>query len=117
MKISEKLTQTFADMIEEDADTMSASILLSMSAMAWNMAVDPEVGMRQWESLHSRLSPAVPPDMCAKMRELIEILKERKLSLFPDDLRLITRTGVQPQRGGGFHFTAIASGNEDGSGR
>jgi hypothetical protein len=112
-RISDKLFELIRDDLYQDSDVEEARQVLCMAGIAWNLAVEPEVGEHQRQGLHNRL----PPDVRNAANALIARLKERKLALFPRDLRLIIQTEVRLQSDGGFYFAASALGNEDGTGR
>jgi hypothetical protein len=112
-KITEKLLQLFEDGVNEETDLQAAKALILMAAIAWNLAVEPEVG----EEMRRRLFAGLPPAARAGAQAHLEQMKQRKLTLFPDDRRLVMQTDAHLQSDGDFYFTAAAAGYEDGSGR
>lgn len=112
-KISEKLIDLFQDEINEDTDLQAAKGLILMAAIAWNLAVEPEVG----EEMRRTLFAALPPEAQTGAQAHLEQMKQRKLELFPKDRRLVMQTDAHLQSDGEFYFTAAAAGYEDGSGR
>jgi hypothetical protein len=112
-KISEKLLKLFEDDVNEDTDLTAAKALILMAAVAWNLAVEPEVG----EEMRRRLFADLPAGAHADAQAHLEQLKQRKLALFPEDRRLVMQTDAHLQSDGDFFFTAAAAGYEDGSRR
>lgn len=112
-KITEKLLKLFEDEVNEDTDLDEAKGLILMAAVAWNLAVEPEIG----KEMRKRLFAGLPAEARAAIRAHLEQMKQRKLALFPEDLRFVMRTDAHLQSDGDFYFTAAAAGYEDGSGR
>ena len=71
---------------------------LNAACTAWNMACgSPEVQRRQLEQYreeYRRFNPATSPSDLANILKDMELLIERKLKLFPDDLRQIVSATV-----------------------
>lgn len=112
-KISERLVALIRPDMSADTDIVMANMLMLMGGTGWNMAVEPEVGEQQREVLLASL----PASAASDVSETLELIKERKQALFPDDLRLIVHTEVRQLSNGRFHFMASSLGAEDGSGR
>ena len=114
-KISEKLIDLFQDEVNGDTDLQAAKGLIMLAAIAWNLAVEPEVGVG--EQMRRTLLGVLPPEAQTAAQAHIEQMKQRKLSLFPKDRRLVMQTDAHLQNDGESDFTAAAAGYEDGSGR
>jgi hypothetical protein len=69
-----------------------------MTAIAWNLAVEPEVG----EEMRRRLFAALPPDAQTPAQAHLEHMKQRKLTLVPKDRRLVLQTDAHLQSDGEF---------------
>lgn len=71
---------------------------LNAACTAWNMACgSPEIRRRQLEQYREgylRFNPATSPSDLANILKDTELLIERKLKLFPDDLRQIVSATV-----------------------
>jgi hypothetical protein len=112
-KISEGLVELINPYMDDGMDIVAARVLARIGALAWNLAVEPEGGENQRDELQRQ----APPNLAADLDHLLQEMRQRKLELFPDDLRLIVQTDVHLLSDGGFFVTAAAFGNEDGSGR
>ena len=71
---------------------------LNAACSAWNMACgSPEVRQRQldeYKRAYLRFNPATSPTDIANILKDIESLIERKLKMFPDDLRQIVSAKI-----------------------
>jgi hypothetical protein len=109
-KISVRLLDLVTEELQDVADIDSAKALIGLCAIGWNMAADPTVGEEQRAELLRRL----PPEGRADAHQLLARVKERKLELFPEDLRVVVRTEAHRQADRSFFYTAAAVGYEKG---
>jgi hypothetical protein len=112
-KISEKLITLFEDLLHEDVALPEAKAMIRLAAVAWNLAIEPEIGEGEREQLLADLAPEAQ----AAAQANLEQMTQRKLALFPQDRRVVFKTDAHLLSDGDFYFTAAAVGHEDGSGQ
>jgi len=102
-KISEKISEMAAGFIVGDAIAERQN-RLNAACSAWNIACrSPDVRLRQlgqYMESYRQFSPSTSPDNIANIRKDMETLIERKLKMFPDDVRqIVSATVVMVENG------------------
>jgi hypothetical protein len=77
--------------------------LACLGVLAWNRAVAPDMVSR--EEIRGSLESSGTPEP-ESIDRIIEEMTQRKLRLFPDDLRLIVDAEVREQNDGSFYLAA-----------
>ena len=97
-KMSEMISEMAAGFLGVGDNIGERQNRLNAACNAWNMACgSPEVRQRQLDQYREgylRFNPATSPGDLANIIKDIELLIERKLKMFPDDLRQIVNARV-----------------------
>ena len=97
-KMSEMISEMAADFLGVGDTLGERQNRLNAACSAWNMACgSPEVRQRQLEQYkegYLRFNPATSPGDLANILKDMELLIERKLTMFPDDKRQIVSARV-----------------------
>jgi hypothetical protein len=98
--VSEALRELVDPYVSEEMTLDEWPEVLTMGMVGWNSAVLPD---GEWQSyLRTVVESAPDADMKPQLYEAIENIRQRKLQLFPDDLRQIVDRQVW-QQDGQFH--------------
>lgn len=104
IKISPSLVELIDPYTDENTSLEELKVLVSAGTLAWNLAILPEAardeGMEQ-------IIEEIEDEGAELFVTLIEELTERKLALFPDDLRVITGWDVRKKNG--QHFVMVSA--------
>lgn len=97
-KMSEMISEMAAGFLGVGDTIGERQNRLNAACSAWNMACgSPEVRQRQLEQYkegYLRFNPATSPGDLANILKDMELLIERKLTMFPDDKRQIVSASV-----------------------
>lgn len=102
--ISPSLVELIDPYTDDDTSFEELRILVSAGALAWNLARLPQAARE--EGLE-QIMLEIDDETGELFVTLIEELTERKLSLFPDDPRIITGWDVRKKNG--QHFVSAAA--------
>lgn len=111
-KLSVALGELIRPYLEDGIRVDEYRSLVTIGALAWNIAVLPDTISDEW--LQSLLREAGVSDTLS-FRGLLEELKERRLRLFPNDRRFIVRTEVHEQSDGTFYLAVAAAAIDEGA--
>jgi hypothetical protein len=97
-KMSEMISEIAANFIGFGRTPEEKDARLTAACSAWNMAcMSPELRRQQLDQYvegYRQFNPATSPHDLANIRRDMESLIERKLQMFPDDLRQIVSANV-----------------------
>jgi hypothetical protein len=102
-RISDALAELIRPYSYDDMGVEACRKLACLGVLAWNRAVAPEMVSR--EQILNSLEGSGTPEPEAIDR-IIEDMTQRKLKLFPNDLRLIVDAEVREQDDGSFYLVA-----------
>jgi hypothetical protein len=97
-KMSEMISEMASNFISFGRTPEEKDARLTAACSAWNLAcVSPELRQQQLDQYierYQQFSPVISPNDLANIRKDMESLIERKLQMFPDDLRQIVNAKV-----------------------
>jgi hypothetical protein len=102
-KISDALAELIRPYSYDDMGIEACRKLACLGVLAWNRAVAPDMVSR--EEIRGSLESSGTPES-ESIDRFIDEMTQRKLQLFPDDLRLIVDAEVREQNDGSFYLAA-----------
>jgi hypothetical protein len=102
-KISDALAELIQPYSYDDMDIETSRKLVCLGVLAWNRAVAPDMVSR--EEIRRSLESSGTPEP-ESIDRIIEVMTQRKMQLFPDDLRLIVDAELREQNDGSFYLVA-----------
>lgn len=102
-KISDALAELIQPYSYDDMDIEASRKLVCLGVLAWNGAVAPDTVSR--EEIRRSLESSGTPQP-ESIDRIIEEMMQRKMQLFPDDLRLIVDAELREQNDGSFYLVA-----------
>ncbi len=107
-KMSEALEELVEPYFDSTADRRSLETLLSMGALAWNLAIVPTEDRQElFDTAFQAATKSQDADI-AEGKALVETLIERKEKLFPENRRMIMSFELK-YTGGGDYQISVAS--------